>query len=141
MIFKEIDLILKGIRVNIPVEKLLKDFGNRSGVEDICNFANVVVAAKKSGGNLIHIIEKTVHSISDKLAVEEEIKTLIAAKRLEEQIMMILPYGILFYLRITNGEFLEVLYHNAIGVMLMTVFLVIIYIANLWAGKIMEIRV
>lgn len=141
VIFEEMDLILEGIRVNIPVEKLLKDFGKRSGVEDIRNFANVVMAAKKSGGNLIHIIEKTVHSISDKLAVEEEIKTMIAAKRLEERIMMIMPYGILFYLKMTNGEFLEVLYHNVLGGMLMTVFLAFIYIADLWARRIMEIRV
>ena len=40
------------------MKKLLKDFGDRSGVEDIENFANVVAAAKHGGGNLIHIIEK-----------------------------------------------------------------------------------
>lgn len=141
VIFKELNVIIEGLKVNIPLEEQLRDFGNRSGVEDIINFANVVMAAKKSGGNLIRIIEKTVHSISDKMAVEEEIKTMIAAKRLEERIMMIMPYGIIFYLRITNGEFLEVLYHNVLGVMLMTLFLVVIYIADLWARKIMEIRI
>lgn len=141
VIFKELAAIIEGLKVNIPLEEQLRDFGNRSGVEDIINFANVVMAAKKSGGNLIRIIEKTVHSISDKMAVEEEIKTMIAAKRLEERIMMIMPYGIIFYLRITNGEFLEVLYHNVLGVMLMTLFLVVIYIADLWARKIMEIRI
>lgn len=141
VIFKELDVIIEGLKVNIPLEKLLKDFGFRSGVEDIKNFANVVMAAKKSGGNLIRIIEKTVHSISDKMAVEEEIKTMIAAKRLEQRIMMVMPYGIIFYLRITNGEFLEVLYHNILGVLLMTFFLAVIYIADLWARKIMEISV
>lgn len=81
------------------------------------------------------------NSIADKIAVEEEIKTLIAAKVLEEHIMMIMPYGIIFYLRVSNGEFLEVLYHNALGVMLMTLFLIMIYAADIWASKIMEIRV
>ena len=141
VIFKELDVMIEGLRINIPLERLLKDFGVRSGVEDIKNFANVVMAAKKSGGNLIRIIEKTVHSISDKMAVEEEIKTMIAAKRLEERVMMVMPYGIIFYLRITNGEFLEVLYHNILGVLLMTFFLAVIYIADLWARKIMVICV
>lgn len=141
VIFGELDGIIEGLKINIPLENLLKDFGNRSGVEDINNFANVVMAAKKSGGNLIRIIEKTVRSISDKLAVEEEIKTMIAAKRLEERIMMVMPYGIIFYLRITNGEFLKALYHNAMGVIWMTFFLAVIYIANLWARRIMEIQV
>lgn len=140
-IFKELDAILSGLKMNIPLERLLKNFGERSDIDDINNFANVVMAAKRSGGNLIRIIQKTVNSIADKIAVEEEIKTLIAAKVLEEHIMMIMPYGIIFYLRVSNGEFLEVLYHNALGVMLMTLFLIMIYAADIWASKIMEIRV
>lgn len=141
LIFAELTLILQGLKMNIPLEQLLKDFARRSGIEDIQNFANVVSVAKKSGGNLIRIIGKTVNSISDKLAVEEEIKTMIAAKKLEQRIMMLMPYGIIFYLRIANGEFLEVLYHNGFGIILMTLFLAVIYGADLWAKKIMEIRV
>lgn len=140
-IFEELNIILSGLKMNISLDNLLKDFGERSGIDDIKNFANVVMVAKKSGGNLIRIIQKTVNSIADKIAVEEEIETLIAAKKLEKRIMMIMPYGIIFYLRVSNGEFLEVLYHNLLGVMLMTLFLIMIYAADLWASKIMEIRV
>lgn len=140
-VFKELDVILSGLKMNIPLERLLKDFGKRSDIDDINNFANVVMAAKRSGGNLIRIIQKTVNSIADKIAVEEEIKALIAAKVLEERIMMVMPYGILFYLRVSNGEFLEVLYHNVLGVMLMTLFLIMIYAADIWVSRIMEIRV
>lgn len=140
-IFEEYDTIFAGLKMNVPLEEMLKNFGKRSGIEDIKNFANVMTAAKKSGGNLIRIIKKTVNSIADKLTVEEEIKTLIAAKKLEERIMMVMPYGIIFYLRVSNGEFLEVLYHNVLGVILMTMFLAVIYAADFWASKIMEIRV
>lgn len=141
VIFCEMDSILNGIKMNIPIEQLLKEFGDRSKNEDVQNFANVVIAAKKSGGNLIRIIQKTINSISDKLLVEEEIETIIASKKLEQKIMMIMPYGIIFYLRIGNAGFLDVLYHNLLGSICMTVFLVIIYVADFWAGKIMEIKV
>lgn len=140
-IFSEINAILEGIKMRIPVEQLLADFGRRSGIDDVRNFANVVIAAKRNGGNLIHIMEKTVNRIADKLAVEEEIKTMIAAKRLEEKIMMMTPYGIIFYLRMTSGFMMEVLYHNLLGVALMLMFLSMIYVADLWAQKIMEIPV
>lgn len=141
MIFLELDELIAGLKINTPIEALLKDLGNRSGIEDIKNFANVVAVAKRSGGNLIHIIQKTVNSIGDKIAVEEEIKTMIAAKKLEQKIMMFMPYGIIFYLRITNGGFLEVLYHNTLGIILMTFFLTVIYLADMWAKRIMEIAV
>lgn len=140
-IFTELNLILEGIRLNRPVEGLMKDFGMRSGVQDIRDFANVVAAAKRSGGNMIHIIEKTVKSISEKTAVEEEIQTMIAEKKLEEKIMMVMPYGIIFYLRVTNGEFMNVLYHNGLGMVLMTFFLLTLYLADVWARKVMDIQV
>lgn len=141
VIFEELNSILSGLGMNMELEILLKDFGERSGIDDIRNFANVVAVAKKSGGNVVRVIEKTVNCISDKLAVEEEIGTLIAAKKLEERIMMIMPYGIIFYLRISNGEFLQVLYHNGLGIILMTLFLAAIHIAEIWAARIMEIQV
>ncbi len=140
-IFRELDGILEGLKMNIPLEQHLTDFGRRSGVDDITNFANVVTVAKRSGGNLVKIIQKTVNSISDKLAVEEEIDTLIAAKKYEERIMMVMPYAIILYLRLTSGEFFDVLYHNIMGAMLMTIFLILIHIADLWAQRIMEIEV
>jgi len=140
-IFAELNLIIDGVRLNRPVEGLIKDFGMRSGVQDIRDFANVIAAAKRSGGNMIHIIEKTVKSISEKNAVEEEIRTMIAEKRLEEKIMMIMPYGIIFYLRVTNGEFMKVLYHNVLGIILMTFFLLTLYLADCWARKVMDIQV
>lgn len=140
-IFPELDRIQYGLDRNIPIAELVMDFGRRSGTEDIENFANVIRAAKQNGGNLIRIIQKTVNSISDKMMVEEEIQTMIAAKKLEEKIMMVMPYGILLYLRVSNGDFLQVLYHNLIGAGIMLLFLIGVNIAGMWAEKIMEISI
>ncbi len=140
-IFTELDFITSGLKMNIPIERLLKNFGQRSCVDDIEDFANVVNVAKRSGGNLVHIIQKTVNRIVDKLMVEEEIETMIAAKRYEERVMMIMPYGIILYLRWSNEGFFDVLYGNILGAFVMTAFLVVIYIADFWAKKIMEIQV
>lgn len=140
-IIQEINAIVAGLQMNVPIEQLLQDLGKRSGIDDIANFANVVVVAKKSGGNLVRIIQKTVNCISDKLAVEEEIETMIASKKYEEKIMMAMPYGIIFYLRITDGGYFDVLYHNLLGILIMTVFLVVIQLADVWAKKIMEIHI
>lgn len=141
MIFLEINTILEGLKMNRPVEQLIWDFGERSGMDDIANFANVVMVAKKSGGNLVRIIQKTVQSITDKIATEEEIETMITAKKYEQKVMMVMPYGIIFYLRLTSGDFFDVLYHNLLGAISMTIFLVVIYIADLWAKRIMDIQV
>ncbi|MBE5922855.1 MAG: hypothetical protein E7271_00115 [Lachnospiraceae bacterium] len=141
LIFSELDEIINGLKINVPIEDMLKEFGIRSGVEDIENFANIVGAAKRSGGNLIKIIEKTVRNLTDKRALLSEIETMITAKKYEAKIMMITPYGMLLYLRLSNPDFLKVLYHNILGVMLMTIFLAGIYVADFWSKKIMDIPV
>jgi len=140
-IFYELHNIKSGLSMNVPIERLLKKFAIRTGIQDIEDFANVVVVAKKSGGNLIHIIQKTVQRITERMTVEEEIQTLIAAKKLEQKIMMIMPYGIIFYLRFTNEGFFDVLYGNIVGVCIMLVFFFVIQFADWWARKIMEIQV
>ncbi len=140
-IFAEVENIKTGLNVNVPIEQLLKKFAARSGVQDIEDFANVVLVPKKSGGNLIRIIQKTVQRINDKVVVEEEIQTLVAAKKLEQKIMMIMPYGMILYLRLTNDGFFDVLYGNVLGVCVMLVFFLVIQFADWWARKIMEIKV
>lgn len=140
-IIQELNGMMMGMQMNIPIEKMLQGFGKRTGIDDIANFANVVAMAKKSGGNLVRIIQKTVNSISDKLAVDQEIATMIAAKQYEQRIMSFMPYVIIFYLRITDKGYFDVLYHNLLGITIMTVFLVVIHLADAWAQKIMEIRV
>lgn len=141
IIFLEVDEIINGLKINAPIEDLIKEFGKRSGVEDIENFANIVGAAKKSGGNLIKIIEKTVRNLLDKRTLSLEIETMLTAKKYEAKIMMLVPYGMLFYLRLSNGEFLKVLYHNPLGIILMTIFLAGIYIADFWSSKLIDIMV
>lgn len=141
LIMKEMNDIERGLEINIPIEKLFQDFGRRSNNEDIKNFANVLVAAKRNGGNINRMIHKTINSITDKWMVEEEIQTMITAKKLEVKIMTMMPYIMIFYLQFTNREFFGILYHNFIGQIIMIVYLVVIYIAEYWGNHIMEIRV
>ena len=48
MITEEFRILSDGIRMNRPAEELFMDFGRRSGVEDVDNFAQVLSAAKRS---------------------------------------------------------------------------------------------
>ena len=96
---------------------------------------------KKSGGNLVRIIEKSVHSICLKLETEEEIATMIAAKKMETRIMILFPALIVLYLRLTNGEYIGVLYGNVVGAAVMTVSLGAMVVSAFWSEKIMDIKV
>lgn len=141
LILKEFQFIVNQIRINTPVEKALTQFGERTGIEDIISFSNVFSSAKRTGGDLIHVIGITSKIISDKIEVKRDIRTLITAKRLEANIMKAVPLFILIYLSVSSPGFLDPLYHNLFGVVIMTVFLITYLAALLMIDKIVDIEV
>ena len=129
------------VQLNIPLEELIDDFAQRSGIEEILSFAQVCGFAKRSGGDMMKIFYGTVDKIRQKSEVEREIETVVTAKRTEQRIMDLVPFGILFYVGFTSPDFLKPLYGNLLGVSVMTVCLISYLGAFLWAEKILKIRV
>lgn len=141
IICKELYTILVGLSNNLTLEKLLYDFGKRSQVEEINEFAEVFAAAKRNGGNLTEVIEKSVWVMEGKIETENEIQVLISARKLEQKIMNVVPFGILLYVSATSKGFFDVLYHNPMGVVIMTVCLVVYLVAVLLSRRIVNIEV
>lgn len=129
------------VQLNMPLEQLLDDFAQRSGIEEIISFAQVFGFAKRSGGDMMKIFYGTVDKIRQKSEVEREIETVVTAKRTEQRIMDFVPFGILFYVGATSPEFLTPLYGNLLGVSVMTVCLLGYLGAFFLAEKILDIQI
>ncbi|MGB8452712.1 MAG: type II secretion system F family protein [Anaerocolumna sp.] len=141
MIVSEFERIVNQIFMNKTVEEVLKGFAARSNVEDIVNFAEVFITAKRTGGDIIKIIRTTGNSISDKIEVKREIITLITGIKFEVNIMSMIPFFIIIYLRVFSSGFLDPLYHNLFGFAFMTLVLVMYYGVFCLTQKIMSIEV
>jgi tight adherence protein B len=140
-IYRYLEMMIKGMANNIPLEKLLQGLGKESENADIQDFAAVFKVAKRNGGNMTEIIERTINVISQKINVEKEIDVLVSAKRLEARIMYIVPFFIIFYINITSPGFFDVLYHNTFGVILMSACLVVYMTAFCLSERIVDIDV
>jgi len=141
LIVQEFHYMLKQMRVSRTVEEVVKEFAERSGLEDIQNFAQIFSMANRSSGGLITIMDTTADMIGQKIEVEREILTMIQGKKLEQRIMSIVPIAMLGYLRLGNGAFMEVLYTGIAGRVVMTGCLVVYFVALWLAKKIMEIKI
>jgi tight adherence protein B len=138
---KEMARMVHQLSMNQTVEHVMMEFADRVIQEDVHHFVTVFVTAKRSGGDSITLIRNAVRDISEKIDVEKEIDTILAAKKLEFRVMCVIPLGILCYMRMSFPEFMEVLYGNLLGTIMMTCCL-IIYIAAFQIGrKITEIEV
>lgn len=132
--------VLEGLRNNIPLEELLRAFAAKSDAEEIREFAEVFAIAKRSGGNMIAVMDKTVRFIQSRVEVEKEIDLLLSARKMEQKIMDVVPFFIIAYIGISSEGFFDVLYHNPVGVAVMSGCLVVYVAAYLLSEKIVEIQ-
>lgn len=141
LIARELRIIEQGVNNGRPLVQMLMDFGKRSEVDDIAEFASVLVIGKRTGGNLLEIMYSFISVMEEKISVVEEIKTMVSAKRFEQKIMNCVPFFIIFYIELTSPGFFNSLYHNLIGQVIMTFCLVMYLLSIHMSGKIMQIEI
>lgn len=140
-ICREFSKMIYQLNLNQAVEQVLEDFSKRVNLQEVTNFVTVFSIAKRSGGDSIQILKDTVRLISGKVETEREIQLLIAAKKMEFQVMCVIPMGMVCYVRMMFPEFLSVLYRNLTGIVLMSICLVGYILAYFWGKKIIRIEV
>ncbi|MBQ1688858.1 MAG: type II secretion system F family protein [Lachnospiraceae bacterium] len=139
-IIQEFRWIGRQLALNVNVEEVLQDLADRTQIEDVENFAEIFQTAKRTGGDLMKIIQQTAKNAGERIEVQREMETAIAEKQLEANVMAIVPLGIIGYLWLSSPGFLSPLYHNILGYFVMTVVLVIYIIAYYIMKKIVNIR-
>ena len=135
------ELIVRKVRLQIPTEIILEELAVRVELEDVRNFATVFVAAKRSGGDMMSIIQNTVEHIGAKIDVKREIDIILASKKYEFRIMCVIPYAIIMYMQFSFPEFMGVLYGNITGIGVMTVCLGVYMVAYMIGVRLIRIEV
>ena len=137
LIYRELELIRRGIVINITLEEQLLDLADRSGSEEIRQFAGVFSIAKRNGGNLSDIIRKSSDLIGHRVDARQEMQTMLSGRRMEQNIMKWMPFGILTYIGVSYPNYFDILYHNLKGVVIMTGCLLIYLTAYVLGEKIL----
>ena len=106
LIVREFTYMVRQLNLNVTAEAAWKDFAARVALPEVDTFVTVFSLAKRSGGDSILIIKNAVRQLGDKAEVKREIDTVIAAKKMEFQIMSVIPLGIIGYMRLSFPEFM-----------------------------------
>lgn len=136
----EMKKICAGVSIGESLEKLILQFAYRSHLEELEYFAEVFSVGKRSGGNLIAIMKNTIRMIQEKMDGEEEIYTVIADKQMEFQVMCVIPFVIIIYLRISAGTLMNHLYGNITGIVIMAACVLVYGGCYLYGKRILEIE-
>ncbi|MCR5105434.1 MAG: kinase [Eubacterium sp.] len=135
-ILNELKLIVDGMNNNRTMEQMMRDFGERSGLEDVMNFTDVFVETSRQGGDMSQIINDVRNVINEKIDTEREIKELMSQGANDFRIMLPMPILILF---LTNTDSSMSIVPNTdtnieIKILVLSIF-GLSYLISIWLSK------
>lgn len=139
MIIVELSEIVTGMDNGKTLEEMMNAFGERSGNDDIENFANVISNCFRLGGNFKDVVKKMRDVIADKMAVADEIDTKLASNKLQHNVMSVMPIVLVGLIKLMNSTFAENL-ASPIGIVVVTISIAIFMGSYIWGRKIIDIR-
>jgi tight adherence protein B len=111
----------------------LRDFANRSRNDDICNFVDAYFICRTTGGDMEAMVVRAAGMIIDKIEISKELKTLTAQKRMESNILLLLPVVMLMFLQILSPDYIAALYEGLTGRLVMTAALGLTALSYAWS--------
>lgn len=139
-ILNELAAINTGLVNGINAEKLLADFGARSGCEDIEDFADVFEICYRKGGNIKETVRITYEILSDKMAVAEEIETIVSGSKSQQTLMLFMPVVLVALIKMTSADF-AANFATPAGLMATTAGVVIFAVSYFVGRKVLDIQI
>ena len=139
-IVKETNLIINKFANRSTIGEALMDFAQRSGLDDIRLFATVYMSVEGKGDKTRDIVVRTQKTLSDKISIQEEIKTMSAGAAMEINVIVVMPIIIVAVMGSMGGDMMAGLF-TPIGRVVSTIAIVIFVSAYVLGRKITKIKV
>lgn len=136
----ELRVMSNRLRSGEQLEGLLLDLANRSALEEVRHFAEAIAVCKRAGGDLVDIVRSTSHLLGEKLEVELELTVLMAQKKFESRILMVMPFALIGFLGFFAPEYMAPL-RQGTGWILLIACLALLGLVCWWMARIMKIEV
>ena len=128
-----------GMKNNLAIAEILNDFGRRSGIDDIQDFATVFSVCYEKGGDMKGVVRNTYDLIGEKMAINEEIQTKLTSNKMQQNIMSFVPIVMIAFLRLSSSSFASG-FATLKGVVVMTVAIGIFIASYVYGRKIVDIK-
>ena len=108
-----------GLKLSYSAEEVLAKMAEKSGIEEIRSLSKTIEICKRTEGDTAKVMEQTVRYLKDRMEIQAEIKILLAKKQMEQKIMGIMPFGMIFLLLLLSPSYLSPLYRTITGQIVM----------------------
>jgi tight adherence protein B len=132
---------LEEVNFGMSVENAMRSLADRVDAPDLKYFAVSVILQRETGGNLAEIIESIAYLIRERFKLRGKIRSLSAEGRLSGLILVALPFAIAVAFRFVRPDYIETLFIEPAGKIMLTISAVMMAIGILLIRKIVNIKI
>jgi len=114
----EFSEVFKQQNFGLPIREAMAQMVERVPSQDLRVLVTAILVQKETGGNLVEILDRTSHTIRERLRIHGEIKTHTAQGRMTGYILCSLPIVMLVVINFLNPGYSKVLVETPTGHMI-----------------------
>lgn len=118
---EEIATLLTELNYGIPMEDALNNLNGRMPSGDLELLIQAVLIQRQVGGNLAGVLEIIVETIRERNRIQRQVKTLTSQGRLSGRVIGGLPIVLGFMIYLINPEYIQALFTNTLGIIIVSV--------------------
>src|SRR5438093_9036493 len=138
---EEMGRVVREVNLGLGMEEALANLVRRIRSDDLDLMVTAIGVQQQVGGNLAEILDTIAFTIRERVRIKGEINTLTAQGRMSGYLVAFLPIGIAITLNFINPEFMQPLFTQLIGQILLGVGAVMMIIGFIAIQKITNIKV
>jgi tight adherence protein B len=137
---EEFSRIVNETRVGRDLNEALDEVAARMGSDDFVWVAQAIAIHREVGGNLAEVLDAVGHTIRERNAIRRQVKALSAEGKLSAIVLMALPFGVTFFISITNPAYIGRFTESFTGYVMLGVAVTMLLVGGLWLKKTVAIK-
>ncbi len=137
----EMGRVVREVNLGLSMEEALSNLVRRIKSDDLDLMVTAIGVQQQVGGNLAEILDTIAFTIRERVRIKGEIRTLTAQGRYSGYLVAFLPIAIMVTLNFINPEFMQPLFTELIGQILLVVGAIMMLIGFFAIQKITDIKV
>ena len=138
---EEMGRVVREVNLGLGMEEALSNLVRRIRSDDLDLMVTAIGVQQQVGGNLAEILDTIAFTIRERVRIKGEIRTLTAQGRYSGYLVAFLPIAIMVTLNFINPEFMQPLFTELIGQILLVAGAIMMSIGFFAIQKITDIKV
>ena len=140
-ISEEFRRVFEEQRFGLSMEDSMLALADRIDLLDVRIFVTALLIQREVGGNLAEILDKIAHTIRERFTIQRQVRVYTAQGRFTGYLLAVLPIGVGALIGIINHEYMEILFTEPTGRLMIAVALMLQVVGFFAIRRIIDIDI